>query len=459
MSDRTDDLPRSLRDLISLRADQAKPAAIDAAIRDNAQVGGTNLWVLICAIVIASVGLNVNSTAVIIGAMLISPLMGPIIALGYGAGIDDHGLMRLALRNLATFVVISLLASTSYFLVTPLGEAHSELLARTSPSIWDVAIAFFGGAAGMIGLTRRGQGTLIPGVAIATALMPPLCTTGYGLATGQPAFFLGAFFLFLINCVFIGLATLAITRMLRLPRHAFADERARLRARIAISAVVLLTLVPSIWLATRLVRDEAFRATAERLVAGIDDDGAEITVLSRDVDPRARRVTLSVIGRDADPDLEARLAARLRDLGAAGARVVVHRVDEDRIDLAALQGELRASAVQDAVAAVEARSVRLAEAERELQALNAAIDDLSRVEAEIHAQLPELAQAIVTGAQRSDADGRKRLFVLVALVDAGGTSTGELDRLRRWLGARLPEAEVEMVVGARVGEPTPTAAP
>jgi uncharacterized hydrophobic protein (TIGR00271 family) len=459
MNDRAADLPRSLRELLSLRADQAQPAAIDAAIRDNAQVGGTNLWVLICAIVIASVGLNVNSTAVIIGAMLISPLMGPIIALGYGAGVDDHALMRHALRNLMVFVAISLLASTGYFLVTPLGEAHSELLARTSPSIWDVAIAFFGGAAGMIGLTRRGQGTLIPGVAIATALMPPLCTTGYGIATGQPAFFLGAFLLFLINCVFIGLATLAITRLLRLPRRAFPDRATQRRAHLVISVLVLLTLVPSVLLAGRLVREENFRSTAARLIDGIAADGTQATVLAREVDARTRRIVLSVIGRDAGPELGARLTARLRDLGITDGTVEVHRIDEDRIDLAALRGELRAGAVNDAIAAVEARSVRVAELERELQELNAAIAELSRVEAEIHAQLPELGRAIVTGAQHASPEGGKQLYVLVALVDAGNTAPAELERLGRWLAARLPHAEVELVVGTAVGEPTTPAAP
>jgi uncharacterized hydrophobic protein (TIGR00271 family) len=459
MNERSADLPRNLGELLSLRADQARPEAIDAAIRDNAQVGGTNLWVLVCAIVIASVGLNVNSAAVIIGAMLISPLMGPIIGIGYGAGVDDHALVRQSLRNLAVFVAISLLASTAYFLVTPLGEAHSELLARTSPSIWDVAIAFFGGAAGMIGLTRRGQSTLIPGVAIATALMPPLCTTGYGIATGQSAFFLGAFFLFLINSVFIGLATLAITRLLRLPRRAFPDAATQRRAHLAISALVLLTLVPSVWLAGRLVREESFRATAERLIAAIDDDGTDVTVLAREVDPRARRITLSVIGRGAGPELQAALATRLRDLGAADGTVVVHRVDEDKIDLAALTGELRTTAVQDAIAAVEARSTHVAELERELQELNAAIGDLAQVEAEIRAQLPDLERAIVTGAQRADADGNKRLFVLVALVGAASTPAAELDRLRRWLVARLPQAEVELVVGTTVGAVAPAASP
>ena len=457
MPEAQDDLPRSLRALLSLHADQAKPKAIDEAIRDNAQVGGTNLWVLVCAIVIASIGLNVNSAAVIIGAMLISPLMGPIIGIGYGAGVDDHALVRQSLRNLAIFVAISLLASTAYFVVTPLGEAHSELLARTSPSIWDVAIAFVGGAAGMIGLTRRGQGTLLPGVAIATALMPPLCTTGYGLATGQPAFFLGAFYLFLINCVFIGLATLMITRLLRLPRRAFPDAAAHRRARWLIYAAVVATLVPSIWLAALLVREEAFRASAERVLSEVGADGADVTVLAREIDARARRLVVSVIGRDVGPDLGAQLTRRLRDLGVADAQVSVRRVDADRIDLAALRGELSRTATQDAIAAVEARSVQVAALQRELQQVNAAIDELSRVEAEIHAQLPALERAIVTGAQRSTVDGGKRLFVLVALVDADGTPAEELERLRRWLVARLPDAEVELVVGTQVKAPQPAA--
>jgi uncharacterized hydrophobic protein (TIGR00271 family) len=170
--------PLSVWRLFSLRNDQASHEVIDEAIRDGARLAGTNLWVLMFAIVIASVGLNVNSTAVIIGAMLISPLMGPIIGIGYGAGIYDYELIRQSSRNLAIFISISLLASTTYFLLTPLTQAYSELLARTSPSIWDVLIAFFGGAAGMIGLTRKEKTTLIPGVAIATALMPPLCTAG-----------------------------------------------------------------------------------------------------------------------------------------------------------------------------------------------------------------------------------------------------------------------------------------
>lgn len=455
MEEKVDEFSRSLREVLSLRADQAHPGTIDAAIRDGAQIGGTNLWVLMCAIVIASVGLNVNSTAVIIGAMLISPLMGPIIGAGYGAGVHDHALMRQSLRNLGVFVAISLAASTAYFLVTPLGEAHSELLARTSPTIWDVAIAFFGGAAGMVGLTRRGPTTVIPGVAIATALMPPLCTAGYGIATGQPEFFLGAAYLFVINCVFIGFATLAITRMLRLPRRALPDPEARRRARIAISTIVLLTLVPSIWLASKLVRQEVFRATADRVISELGEDDQDIAVLSRRIDPRTRHVSISVIGRDATPDLGERLARRLDGMGLDGATVTVKRVDADGIDLGALRNELGSKAMQDAITAVEARSARVVELERELDALKDSIAELARVEAEIHAQLPELRRVIVTGSVR-DVDGAGReVHVLVALVDVGDASAEDLDRLQRWLRARLPRADVEIVVGRELGAGSP----
>ena len=159
------------------------------------------------AILVASLGLTTNSTAVIIGAMLISPLMGPIIGIGLGIGIMDYVLLRRSLRNLAMAAVFSVIASTIYFLISPVSEGHSELLARTSPTIYDVLIAFFGGGAGIIGIASKSKGNVLPGVAIATALMPPLCTVGYGIATWQPTFFLGAMYLFLINSIFIALAT------------------------------------------------------------------------------------------------------------------------------------------------------------------------------------------------------------------------------------------------------------
>ena len=171
-------------------------------ISKNVEFKGANLWILIFAILVASVGLNVNSTAVIIGAMLISPLMGPIMGVGLAAGINDFELLKKSLKNLGIAIAISIITSTIYFSFTPLNDAQSELLARTEPSIWDVLIALFGGLAGIVAGSRKEKSNAIPGVAIATALMPPLCTAGYGLATGNVYYFFGAFYLFFINSVF-----------------------------------------------------------------------------------------------------------------------------------------------------------------------------------------------------------------------------------------------------------------
>jgi uncharacterized hydrophobic protein (TIGR00271 family) len=179
-------------------------------ILSNISFRGSNLWILACAIVIASVGLNVNSTAVIIGAMLISPLMGPIVGAGFGLGMYDFELVKKSIKNLAIATIVSLIVSSLYFYISPFKEAQSELLARTSPNIYDVLIAFFGGLVGVIAVTRVEKGNPIPGVAIATALMPPLCTAGYGLATGNYLFFGGALYLYTINCVFICIATFTI---------------------------------------------------------------------------------------------------------------------------------------------------------------------------------------------------------------------------------------------------------
>lgn len=187
----------------------------EASIREGVSFRGTNLVILILAIFIASLGLNTNSTAVIIGAMLISPLMGPIIGIGLGVGIQDFDLLKRALRNLLMATVFSIITSTLFFLISPVGEGHSELLARTSPTIYDVLIGFFGGAAGIVAIGSRSKGNVIPGVAIATALMPPLCTVGYGLATFQMQYFFGALYLFLINSIFICLATFIGVKLMK----------------------------------------------------------------------------------------------------------------------------------------------------------------------------------------------------------------------------------------------------
>ena len=215
------------------------------SIRSNVQLRGANVWILICAAGLASIGLDVNSAAVIIGAMLISPLMSPILGIGLSVGINDRDLLVDSLKNFGIAVAVSIISSTIYFLITPLGQPGPELTARTSPTLLDVGVALFGGIAGIVAGSRKEKTNAIPGVAIATALMPPLCTAGFGIATGRWAYFFGAFYLFFINAVFISLSTYLIVRYLHFPYHDFPDEKTRVMTRRWISAFVVVVAIPS----------------------------------------------------------------------------------------------------------------------------------------------------------------------------------------------------------------------
>ena len=256
-----------LRKLLDFREDKAGDVATIESLKGDVEFRGTKLWILICAILVASIGLNVNSTAVIIGAMLISPLMGPIIGFGLGFGIADLDLVRKSLRNLALTTLFSILTATIYFLLTPLDQPGSELLGRTEPSLYDVLIAFFGGAAGLIAGSSKSKGQVLPGVAIATALMPPLCTAGFGLATGNWAFFFGAIYLYLINSVFIAFATFVMVRIMRFPMKSVASGDTRKRSYRWITVIAVCTLIPSIYLSIRLVRDSYQEQRAKQFIA------------------------------------------------------------------------------------------------------------------------------------------------------------------------------------------------
>lgn len=242
-----------LNDRFSLRRDQDRESKVITEIRKGVEFRGINVWVLVFAIMVASIGLNVNSTAVVIGAMLISPLMGPIMGIGLGISISDVQLIKKAAINLSVMVILSIVTSWLYFFISPLSEAQSELLARTTPTIWDVFIAFFGGLAGIVATASKEKGNVVPGVAIATALMPPLCTAGFGLATGNIGYFIGAFYLFSINTVFICFSTLLIVRFLRFKEVAFVSPEVKKRVRFAIGVFVIAMVIPSIYIARDLV--------------------------------------------------------------------------------------------------------------------------------------------------------------------------------------------------------------
>lgn len=259
-------LKQFLKDRFNLEEDKANEEEIITAIKKGVEFRGTNLWVLVFAIFIASIGLNVNSTAVIIGAMLISPLMGPIMGIGLGIGINDFDLIKKAYKNLGIATVISVLTSAIYFFISPLSDAQSELLARTTPTIWDVMIALFGGLAGIVATTRKSISNVIPGVAIATALMPPLCTAGYGIGTGNFTFFFGAFYLYFINSVFISLSSFIIVRFLKFQKKTLLDPEKERRVRRYILIVVTITIIPSVVMAFNIVSASIIEKKAQDFV-------------------------------------------------------------------------------------------------------------------------------------------------------------------------------------------------
>ncbi|QBR13271.1 MULTISPECIES: DUF389 domain-containing protein [unclassified Sphingobacterium] len=277
-------------------------------VKANISFKGANLWVLACAIVIASVGLNVNSTAVIIGAMLISPLMGPIVGAGFSLGTYDFDLLKKSAKNLGVATLVSLFVSFLYFLLSPFKEAQSELLARTAPNIYDVLIAFFGGLVGGIAITRKEKGNPIPGVAIATALMPPLCTAGYGLAIGNLAYFSGAIYLYTINCFFICISTFLIVKLLKYPKVKFVDQAREKRITRIISVLLVIMLVPSFYLAYSLLQERKFAQNVSQFIEKeFTSKGHTIIFERTQFNSRVKKIELALLSKRFN-------AAELKDL-------------------------------------------------------------------------------------------------------------------------------------------------
>ena len=245
--------------------EESKSKVLEDVLK-NISFRGTNLWILACAIFIASIGLNVNSTAIIIGAMLISPLMGPIVGIGFALAIYDLELLKKSAKNLFIATFISLLVSTIYFYLSPFKEAQSEILARTSPNIYDVLIAFIGGIVGVISITRVEKGNPIPGVAIATALMPPLCTAGFGIAMLNITYFAGALFLYSINCFFIAFATFIIAKYLKYKPVTTDNKNLDKKIRYGISLLTILMIIPSLFLAYKLIEERNYTQNAENFI-------------------------------------------------------------------------------------------------------------------------------------------------------------------------------------------------
>ncbi|MGB1040194.1 MAG: DUF389 domain-containing protein, partial [Flavobacteriales bacterium] len=274
------------------------PIEVIDEIKGGIEFKGYNVWILICSILICSIGLNVNSVAVVIGAMLISPLMGPIRGIGLGVGTNNFKLIIFSLINFGVATVVSILASFLYFKIMPFKDETSEILARTEPFILDVLIAFFGGLAGIIAASKKDNSTVVPGVAIATALMPPLCVTGYGLAIGDSGFYLGAFYLFILNSLFICLATIVVVRYLRFPLATYVNKRRERNIKIYIAFFLAIVLIPSGIKFKEIFDKSVFTNTAQTFVKERIKPIEGINIFDQDYDYDGNRITVFLAGRD-----------------------------------------------------------------------------------------------------------------------------------------------------------------
>ena len=338
-----------LYERLNLSEDKGDEISIVATITRDAHFRGTNLWTLIFAIFIASMGLNLNSTAVIIGAMLISPLMGPIMGIGLAVGIHDFSLLKRGLKNLLIATILSIAASSLYFFITPLHEASSELLSRTHPSLWDVLIAFFGGLAGIVAGTRKEKSNVIPGVAIATALMPPLCTAGYGLATGQYFYFLGALYLFFINSLFICLATFLVVKHLNFHRKEAPTLQVEKKVSRYMLIIVIITVLPSIYLAYDIVQRSIFENNAREFVQKVFHlPKTQVITQHYNYSGKKKRIELLLVGQPLPESFLDSAKSRMRQFHLYETDLTVHQgLDaKQQINLS----EIKASILEDVFA-------------------------------------------------------------------------------------------------------------
>lgn len=424
----------------NLHLDKADEDDVVISIKKNSDFVGANLWTLIFAIFIASIGLNVNSTAVIIGAMLISPLMGPIMGIGLGIGINDFELVKKGIRNLLIATLISIATSTLYFWITPLHEAQSELLARTTPSLWDVFIAFFGGLAGIVAGTRKEKSNVIPGVAIATALMPPLCTAGYGLATGHIYYFLGALYLYFINSVFICISTFLIVRFLKFRKKFFEDKGYERKVSRYILVIMIITVAPSIYLAYGIVQKSIFDGNAQKFVKEqFRFKNTQVVNRTFKYDSKGSEIDLLLIGYELTPTFIDSIRKKMKSYSLNNVRLNVRQGlnAKQEIDFS----QIKASILEDVFRKDSVTNQSLK------QSTPLSARSYPNISAEIKALYPDLNYHAISNVviRRTDTIPGDTL-TLVYLNFSRSKRRDERVKLEQWLKTRLKVDSVKLVV-------------
>ena len=448
-----------LREYFDLRLDKENELKTIESISADVDFKGPKMWILICAIFIASLGLNMNSTAVIIGAMLISPLMGPILGFGLGLGITDFKLVKRSLKNLGMMTLIGIITATVYFLLSPVEAITSELLARTQPTFYDVLIASFGGLAGIIAGASKNKGNVIPGVAIATALMPPLCTAGYGIATMNLHYFIGAFYLYIINAVFIGLATYITVRALDYPRVTYVDKkRGRLLNR-AVAVIVICTLLPSIYLAWQMVQTTV-KEQAERNFIRSEITGDDRYVLSYDSYKRGDStfITVNVLGSEITEEEEKVLDAKLDGYGLRKTALTIQqnydRQNVQRLRSSILNDVYRGDGGRGTADLVAYQHFQIDSLQKLLSRHDIIGEESQRLAVDMKTLFPEVSQLefgdVITYHQDSlEVISPDTTFLVRIYTPSSKLSEEREQTIRRWVAIRIPRSKVDILTSAK----------
>ena len=439
---------KTIRERFRERLNLSSYIDVEAAvenIRGSIYFRGPNVWILGTAIIIASVGLNVNSIPVIIGAMLISPLMGPIMGFGLGLGTNDTQLIRNSLKNLMVMVIISICVSGAYFLISPLAmENPTELLARTNPTIYDVLIALFGGVAGIIETSRKEKGTVISGVAIATALMPPLCTVGYGLATFNMHYLFGALYLFFINSIFIALATYLAVKWLHFPVVHYADITKNRKTKRNIIIGLIIIIIPSIFSAVKVVGENNFNQNAKDFLRENKTlDRTYIYDSHIDFVRGKGTLTIQMAG--------AALSANDRELLYRSAES--HRIDREhliiketglaRTDLS--ENELIQSIFERNDQETQRRDKEITKLQDELKSLQGRELPVAQIARELKAQYPEIISLSMGRGSEFDLTSQEgRELVIVVIASTSRLDKATLDRIQKWLATRVETENIRI---------------
>lgn len=419
------------------------------SIKKGIEFKGTNLWVLIFATFIASLGLNTNSTAVIIGAMLISPLMGPIMGFGLGLGISDFDLIRRSFRNFATATIFSVITSTLYFLISPINEVQSELLARTHPTVYDVLIAFFGGLAGIVASSTKSKGNVIPGVAIATALMPPLCTAGFGIATGNLYYFFGAFYLYFINTVFISLATFLVVRLLKFPKKEFLDKQREKVVNRYIGLIVIFTICPSIYLSYNLVRETYFNTRAQQFISD-ELDFPNTQILSKTITDNkdGKNIKVILIGSPVPEAMIVNARERMARYGLGNATLDIQQgVGQEAPDINKLKGLLMQDLYKNSEEILRSQSLQIDSLEQNLKQYRVQSQLAEQIVPEMRVLFPAVTELSCANTLLMNVETNKPDSVLLVYLKSEKKITREQqDKMSEWLAARLESKNIKLII-------------